>query len=190
MAIWYSQHDYGQAISYSAAQKIGKRPVSFSARGSHANYLTGDDYDLAGPGMLSRFFSHFQTHSSLSLDNKIPSHIIYDHCSQGPLWDPTLSAYYYSWAKLASSSASSSPSAFLFTPANNSRSIVPTGYLNFEGKWGDKQYADDATGQEEFQGYRKWTGGPQGPIFKYLDRPTICLPKGYSRECLVETKLP
>jgi len=46
-AVWFSQHDYGLAISYEAVQKIGKRPVAFSAKGSHANYLTAASHDLA-----------------------------------------------------------------------------------------------------------------------------------------------
>lgn len=46
-SVWYSQHEYGEAITYIAANKIGKRPVAFSARGSHANYLVGGDHDLA-----------------------------------------------------------------------------------------------------------------------------------------------
>lgn len=46
-AVWFSQHDYGTAISYAAVHKIGKRPVAFSAKGSHANYLTGEAHDLS-----------------------------------------------------------------------------------------------------------------------------------------------
>jgi hypothetical protein len=60
-AVWYSQHEYGQAMAYSAVDKIGKRPVAFSARGSHANYLTGNSHDLANEGMslsLSLSLSH------------------------------------------------------------------------------------------------------------------------------------
>lgn len=45
-AVWYSQHDFGEAFSYSAVLKSGKRPISFSARGSHANYATADAHDL------------------------------------------------------------------------------------------------------------------------------------------------
>ena len=45
-AVWYSQHEYGLAYTYNAVQKIGKRPVSFSARGSHANYAVAGAHDL------------------------------------------------------------------------------------------------------------------------------------------------
>lgn len=45
-AVWFSQHDFGEAYTYSAVQKVGKRPVAFSARGSHANYATANAHDL------------------------------------------------------------------------------------------------------------------------------------------------
>jgi hypothetical protein len=45
-AVWFSQHDFGEAYTYSAVQKVDKRPVAFSARGSHANYATADAHDL------------------------------------------------------------------------------------------------------------------------------------------------
>lgn len=45
-AIWYSQHEYGAAFTYDAVNKIGKRPIGFSAKGSHANYAVSGAHDL------------------------------------------------------------------------------------------------------------------------------------------------
>lgn len=45
-AIWYSQHEYGEAFTYDAVHKIGKRPIGFSAKGSHANYAVSGSHDL------------------------------------------------------------------------------------------------------------------------------------------------
>jgi hypothetical protein len=45
-AIWYSQHEYGQAFTYDAVHKIGQRPIGFSAKGSHANYAVSGSHDL------------------------------------------------------------------------------------------------------------------------------------------------
>lgn len=146
-AVWYSQHEFGFAFTYSAVQKIGKRPVSFSAKGSHANYAVADGL--------------------------IPAHIVYDRTQQGKLWDPTLSAYYYTYETEKKE----------FTPAVEG---TPVNYLYFEGKWGDDQFPQSKKGQEEFYGYVKWIPGPQGPWFKHLDRPEVCLP---GRECIVKDTL-
>jgi hypothetical protein len=39
-AVWYSQHASGQAFTYNAVEKKGKRPYAFSGNGTHANYAT------------------------------------------------------------------------------------------------------------------------------------------------------
>lgn len=107
-------------------------------------------------------------------DADIPAHIVFDRTSQGPLWDPTLSANYYTFSTNTST----------FTPAVKS---TPVNYLYFQGKWGDDNRADDMEGQEDFHGFKKWTGGPRGPIDKYLDRKDVCLP---SRDkCEIMTKV-
>ena len=51
-AVWYSQHEYGEAYSYDAAPKAGMRPLSYSARGSHANYVKAGSHDLHEQGMF------------------------------------------------------------------------------------------------------------------------------------------
>lgn len=37
-AIWFSQHASGQAFTYNALEKKGKRPIAYSGNGTHANY--------------------------------------------------------------------------------------------------------------------------------------------------------
>lgn len=37
-ALWYSQHASGQAFTYDALEKKGKRPYAYSANGTHAVY--------------------------------------------------------------------------------------------------------------------------------------------------------
>lgn len=56
-AIWYSQHEYGEAFTYDAVHKIGKRPIGFSAKGSHANYAASGSHDLHEQSM---FYSKIQ----------------------------------------------------------------------------------------------------------------------------------
>ncbi|CZR62114.1 related to VPS62 Vacuolar Protein Sorting [Phialocephala subalpina] len=140
-AVWFSQHDYGEAYTYSTVQKIGNRPVAFSARGSHANYAIAKNHDLH---------------------------------EYRPLWDPTLSANYYTF----------STSDSKFTPAIKD---TPVNYLYFEGMWGDAERPADMEGQENFHGFKKWTGGPRGPLDKHLDRKDVCLPNRPT--CEIKTSL-
>lgn len=102
-ALWYSQHSAGQAFKYSAVQKYedgagnlrvrvddwqrferhsrltSRQPIVYSANGSHANYATTGDHAYGIPNF------------------NFPEGIIEDHTDKGPRWDPTLSAYWYSY---------------------------------------------------------------------------------------------
>jgi hypothetical protein len=60
-------------------------------------------------------------------------------------------------------------------------------YLYFNGKWGDQEYTDDMPDQSSFHGFHKWTGGPQGPLFKHLDRVDVCWPR--EGACVVQTSI-
>lgn len=63
-SVWYSQHEYGEAYTYAAVQKSGKRPLAFSAKGSHANYVKAENYDLhAGSKYINSRFSRFFANS-------------------------------------------------------------------------------------------------------------------------------
>jgi len=77
--VWYSQHSYGQAFTYRATEKVGKRPVAYSAKGSHANYAKPGKHDHTIPGL------------------NLPDGLIVDHTSKGISWDPTLSSYFYNF---------------------------------------------------------------------------------------------
>lgn len=78
-ALWYSQHGNGEAFTYLAAEKIGIRPVTYSARGSHANYAVAGTHDHTIPGL------------------NLPAGLIQDYTSKGMLWDPTLNTYFYNY---------------------------------------------------------------------------------------------
>jgi hypothetical protein len=77
--VWYSQHSFGEAFTYRATEKVGKRPVSYSAKGSHANYAIPGKHDHTIPGL------------------NLPDGLIVDHTSKGISWDPTLSSYFYNF---------------------------------------------------------------------------------------------
>jgi hypothetical protein len=73
-AVFFSEHNFGSAYSYDAVEKIGKRPVIYSATGTHAMYAT--------PG----------THPYV-----LPWGILHDMTDRGPLWDPTLNSHSYTY---------------------------------------------------------------------------------------------
>jgi hypothetical protein len=154
--IWYSQHGNGEAFLYSAVEKMGYRPVTYSARGSHANYATKGTHDHTIP------------------DLNLPIGPLQDYTSQGTLWDPTLSAYFYTFDAETSS----------FSDADGNS---PAGAMNFRGRWGDKKYPESDERQKLFIGFYKYVGGPTGPWDKQLNRTKVCPENGIL--CIVRDRL-
>lgn len=48
-AVWYSQHDNGEAFTYDCLEKSGIRPITYSANGSHANYAVSGPHSHGIP---------------------------------------------------------------------------------------------------------------------------------------------
>ncbi|KAF3242973.1 hypothetical protein TWF192_008441 [Orbilia oligospora] len=143
-ALWYSQHADGQAFTYEAVEKLGKRPVGYSAKGSHANYAMGGLHDHTIPNF-----------------NLPGAFFLVDDTNKGILWDPTLSAYYYKFDAGTSSFTSYNPAS-------------PVNWLYFKGKWGDQQYPKEHEGQYILFGQARYGNGPTGPLGKELQRKDIC----------------
>ncbi|KAI4129801.1 MAG: hypothetical protein LQ338_002052 [Usnochroma carphineum] len=72
--VFLSEHYFGQAYTYDAVEKIGKRPVVYSAVGTHAMYAT--------PGL----------HPYV-----LPLGLLHDQTDRGPLWDPALNVLSYDY---------------------------------------------------------------------------------------------
>jgi len=105
-----------------------------------------------------------------------------DFTSPGPLWDPTLSAYFYSFSP-------SSDTNGTFMPSDSS---TPTGWLFFEGRWGDEQYPDSDPRQVNFLNFNitwKYESGPTGPLDKGLNRTDVC-PNVAGTPCTTLSVLP
>ncbi|OBT49315.1 hypothetical protein VE00_00370 [Pseudogymnoascus sp. WSF 3629] len=162
-AIWFSQHGGGQAFAYDAVEKIGKRPVGYSARGTHANYASPGRHDMLLPG----------THLPFDL-------LLTDTTSNGTLWDPTLNAFWYTYDP---PSGSFSGAADIGGEEGN-----PVGAMEYRGRWGDKQFEDGDGRQGWWWGWRRWVDGPRGPWDKGLVREGVC-PDGGFGGCVVKQDL-
>ena len=164
--VWFSQHSNGEAFAYEVVHKNGLRvlpltsfclpfcipitanphqPLVYSGNGSHANYAITGKHDHTIP------------------DVNLPDGLIVDYTDAGTLWDPTLSAYYYSYD--ATSSAFTSYDTSGDTPVN---------WLYYNGTWGDEQYPDSDKRQKKFFGQPKYASGPTGPEDKQLNRANVC----------------
>lgn len=71
-AVFFSEHNFGSAYSYGAVEKFGKRPIIYSATGTHAMYATSGLHPYI-----------------------LPWGILHDETDRGPLWDPKLNFHTY-----------------------------------------------------------------------------------------------
>ncbi|KAL8873615.1 MAG: hypothetical protein Q9174_000940 [Haloplaca sp. 1 TL-2023] len=148
-AIWYSQHEYGEAFTYASVEKQGKRPIGYSAKGSHATYATTGTHDHTIPGL------------------NLPAGPIEDHCDQGTLWDPIASAYFYKF-----NAGSNTFTAYDGTAPTNYLEFVGKWGDEKYPESDPRQktvFGIDVTA--------KYTSGPTGPRDKYLNRSKVCPPR-------------
>ncbi|RDW79870.1 hypothetical protein BP6252_04508 [Coleophoma cylindrospora] len=202
-AIFCSAHSGGLAYAYKAVEKGGKdlkRPVLYSAMGSHAMYAT--------PGR----------HPYI-----LPFGILADVTDKGPLWDPSLNykAFWYNTSITHDADAQSLP-AFpsanstgnipdtlelpAESPASNSSlhvaesSVIPlntlipakdnpdaaVSWFHYRGRWGDKFYTLADWRQWRFVGQYHYVNAPFGPRYKNLGRSLVCQSGGQSGCTILE----
>ncbi|CAO2652224.1 Nn.00g005070.m01.CDS01 [Neocucurbitaria sp. VM-36] len=73
-AVFFSEHSFGEAYTWEAIEKSGKRPIGFSATGTHAMYATAGVHPYVLPGG-----------------------ILHDVTDRGPLWDPVQNMYSFTY---------------------------------------------------------------------------------------------
>lgn len=122
----------------------------YASNGSHANYATKGGHDHTIP--------HFN----------LPFGLIMDHTERGVRYDPLLSAHSFTVTFDGDTSHFTAHDA-----------AVPTDWLAFTGRWGDKAYPDTDPRQVNFLrlGFRKFSDGPTGPRDKELNRKRVT-PRG------------
>lgn len=107
-----------------------------------------------------------RTHDHTIPGLNLPVGPLEDKCDKGTLWDPTLSAYTYSYDAGANT----------YTAYDGTS---PTNWLSFIGKWGDQEYPDSDPRQKKILGIEvsaKFVSGPTGPQDKALNRSDVCPP--------------
>lgn len=148
--VWMSAHGGGGAYHYHNLEKYeldAKHPIIFSARGTHANYVS------------------VGTHP-----HDLPYEILCDFTDRGPLWNPTKNYLGYTYdGKFVYPAENNTNSK------HKGREIAYGDWLTFTGHWGDKQLEDDDPRQtHSLIGGYKYIDGPRGPLKKNLLRIIPC----------------
>ncbi|KAH8670856.1 vacuolar sorting-associated protein [Xylariales sp. PMI_506] len=148
-AVFFSEHEGGQAYAWGAVEKRGnltepKRPVIYSAVGSHAMYAMPGDHAYV-----------------------LPFNMLKDITDRGPLWDPAKNfrGYWYDYTETRDGEG--------LEPVRENPD-EPTDWFHFEGPWGDKIYGLNDARQYSLFGQLHYVTGPQGPKFKNLGRERVC----------------
>lgn len=146
--VWMSAHGGGGAYYYSALEKSDndeKKPVIFSARGTHANYPSTGQH------------SH-----------DLPFGILSDFTDRGALWDPSMNYLGYTWDGSTVTPVSN------ISKEDNSNEMLYGDWLLFEGHWGDDKLAPNDPRQRWSPWEWKYIEGPTGPLTKHLERSALC----------------
>lgn len=144
-ALWYSQHATGQAFTYRAAEKEGKRPIGYCSNGSHAIYATTGRHDHTIPNF------------------NLPIGPLLDYCDRGILWDPLPSSYRYVYdaGRFRPADGAVHPTAYLRFNGRWGDQQYPDSDPRQRKVLGIGLTA-------------KFGRGPTGPRNKQLDRRNIC----------------
>lgn len=130
-AVWYSQHSNGEAFTYQVVNKVGDRPIAYSANGSHANYAIKGVHDHTIPNF------------------NLPFGFLEDHTDEGTLWDPVQSAYFYQFHAADNSFTAfdgSSPTNWLSWLGRWGDQQYPDGYRGQVVVFNQPKYASGPTG--------------------------------------------
>lgn len=121
-----------------------------------------------------------RTHDHTIPDVPLPTGPLIDYTDKGALWDPTLSAFFYTVTYPNNTNGDDSSPTFAALPnPSDASAATPVNWLYFLGQWGDNQLPKDDPRQSGlFDVAYKYTGGPNGPRFKQLNRVKVCAVSG------------
>lgn len=201
--IFLSQHQDGEAFTYDALEKIGKRALIFATFGSHMNFAVAGSHKIpftipplpafnlssvSIPGIPSSVLSNLNLSSILQAI--LPANLLQEDTSRGTLWDPVANAYAFNFTFDFRPNRPAEENN-QFTPlATKNNPNPPVNWLTYFGQWGDQQYPLTDVRQFEILNTPQLayiTSGPNGPVFKQLVRSTVCPPS--QSNCTIKTSL-
>lgn len=148
--VWMSAHGGGGAYYYHNLEKYSlqpRHPVIFSARGTHANYVSVGQHP-----------------------HDLPYGILSDFTDRGALWNPTKNYLGYTYDGQFAYPVETNTNA-----KHIGREEEYGNWLSFPGHWGDRQLPDDDKRQtKSFIGGYKYLNGPSGPLMKNVLRLSPC----------------
>ncbi|CAH7675996.1 expressed protein, partial [Phakopsora pachyrhizi] len=134
----------GSAFKFNLLEQVGKRPIVYSANGTHGMYPQAGTQNYTGL--------------------PVP---IYDQTNKGHLWDPVLNYEAYFFSNEGGFSYTGNTPFYQQDPEK-------LGWLQFMGHWGDKSYQLSNPHQTCIASECFYTSGPLGPQSKSLGRGYIC----------------
>lgn len=148
--VWMSAHSGGGAFLYDKLEKHEvntTHPIIYSARGTHANYVS------------------VGTHP-----HDLPYEILCDFTDKGPLWNPSKNylGYFYDGSYVLPIEKSANCE-------HSGRELEYGDWLTFAGHWGDRKLPNSDRRQKySIIGGFKYIDGPRGPLAKNLLRTIPC----------------
>lgn len=136
-----SAHSSGGAYSYSAVDKVGVRPVVYSATGTHASMY------LANSCHLNRLTDRFTTDYATSGTQDIYSilgHLVEDKTDDGYYWDVTQNYRGY-WFDNSTKAFTSAGGA---STGGTDEETEGVSWISWLGHWGDEQYPTSDSRQD------------------------------------------
>lgn len=153
--VWMSAHGGGIAYKFSALEKVKK--------------LRHKDGKLT-PEIIFRplIFSARGTHANYASvgqhSHDVPFFFmpLSDFTDRGPMWDPSLNFYGYTFDGNS------------FAPGGPKEADLGNSWIDFNGRWGDKQLPWNDPRQKWCPVQWRYIDGPTGPFYKHLDRISLC----------------
>lgn len=154
--LWMSAHGGGSAYQFSAIEKVKKLK---RVDGKVKNEI------ILRPLIFSARGTHANYASSGQHSHDVPFFFmpLSDFTDRGPMWDPAMNFYGYQYDGKEE-----------IHPLGEREANIGTDWLFFEGRWGDKRLKWNDNRQKWCPVEWKYIDGPQGPLYKNLQRISLC----------------